>query len=209
MLCTAIFFCHYIYIPFRYPLLCGGGTRAIGSFDKLANDNVKVAFISKHRGTDIPYLGFRVQLRRDPATKDLFKDTEMHPVFCKYTLANHSIEHRKPSLQEITMLLNLNDNAPSVQQLIDQGKLYCVILGRQGRDGVEVTEHGSSFRAIDTATKDIYNHMSSIADGEVTVVFLAEFDNLAHYIDYNLEQQRQVTNPLAPYYHPLKKSDRP
>ena len=197
------------FVPAILTFISDGQVIALGSINKdKKDDNVKVAFTTKHRSSDLPYLGFRIELKRDPRTMHLHKCSQIQQVFFKYHDGEFICEHRKADKKDREMILSILLTDPAIKETIDNDKLYVVKFFRQNTRGVEVTGHGSSFVGADDAVNNTYKQLSSIESCNVVIGWLFEYEHLEFHVNWALENQKKTDNPLLPYYHTSKKTGR-
>ena len=179
--------------PAALSFVSGGQVICVGDTDrKSQTENVKVNFTIKHRGRQIPYLGFRVDLKRDPTTTHLYDDIAFHTMLFKYHHNTFDILHRKANENDKDSFLSLIHSDVGAHRAVTNDKLYVIKLFSRGSRGVEITGHESSFNGSDPLVNDIYNHLSSIGEANFVTLWLYEYKNLAYHIEWVLENQAAV-----------------
>ena len=168
-------------------VICVGNTNK-----KSQSENVKVNFTIKHRGRQIPYLGFRVDLKRDPTTMHLYDDTEYQTLLFKYHHDTFDIEHHKANENEKEPFLSLMLSDEAANNAVTNDKLYVIKLSGRGSRGVEITGHESSFTGADPLVNDTYNHLSSVGEANVVTLWLYDYKDLAFRIQWALDNQEAV-----------------
>ena len=91
------------FVPAVDSFVSGGQLVALGNTSKKGQDaDVKVSFTTKHRSTELPCLGFRVEL-----ILYLFKDSALQHLFSEYHYKTFESAHRKANSDDRTEFLNL------------------------------------------------------------------------------------------------------
>ena len=107
----------------------GGQVVALGNISrKSQGEDIKVAFTTKHRGIELPYLGFRVKLKRDPATWHLYRNFEFLIVFFKYHSDCFDCVHHTATEKEKEEFLGIMLNDAACKEVVNNDKLYVVKL---------------------------------------------------------------------------------
>ena len=152
------------FCPAILSVISGGHFVTMGSINTHGNEDIQVAFTSKHTGTDAPYLGFHVKFRRSEDTKHLHDgwDQDFHQVFFHYLRDEYDIEHRKAGPQDKERFINATDYSDEAQNVIRKVKLYVIQFSHTDKPDPVVHGFGSSFVGANDAVNDKFNHLSSI-----------------------------------------------
>ena len=184
---------------------------AIGDLNEHGDEDVQVALTSKHTDTDLPYLSFRIKLKRSQDTMHLHDgdQKEFHTVLFKYLRDDHEIEHPRADLKGKERFLNVTGNSATAQRACEDDKLYLVKFSLGGKRDPEVHGFGSSFVGSNQAVNDKYNHLSSITPCQIVDVYLWEYNALPSQLQWSMSYQATRTNPLLHHYMPSKKTPKP
>lgn len=199
------------FVPAVVSFVSAGLVVAIGDLRKHGEEDLQVAFTSKHTGTDLPYLGFRIKLRRSDETKHLHADAResYHHIYFKYLFDQYTIEHGKADRKEKAHFLDVTNNRETAQRVCADDKLYVIKFLLDGKDGPEVHGFGSSFVGANDHVNNHYNHLSSIPSSQVIDVYVFHYESIENHLEWSITDQSKRSDPLLHYYHTSKNTPKP
>ena len=180
----------------------GGQVVALGNISRQSQgEDVKVAFTTKHRGIELPYLGFRVKLKLDPADRHLYQNFEFLTIFFKYHNDCFDCVHHTANEKEKEGFLGIMLNDVACKEVVISDKLYVIKLFKKENRGPEVTVYGIPCIRADAKINDTFNHLYSVHTCSVVTVWLVERNNLAFQVQWTLDYLQ--TAALKPCYNHL------
>ena len=184
---------------------------AMGSVNKHGDEDVQDALTINHNVTDLPFIGYRIRLRRSEETKHLYEgeNRDFHTVLFSYLRDNYRINHRHANDRDKQRFLNVMGGKSDPSGVLEKDALYLVRFSHTDMAGPDIHGFGSSFVGATNAVQDKYNHLSSIASNQTIDFYLWEGGALSDQLTWSIADQAARTDPLQHYYMPSKNQPKP
>ncbi|KAM0803775.1 hypothetical protein BDR22DRAFT_970129 [Usnea florida] len=175
----------------------GGQVVALGNISRESQgEGFKVVFTIKHRGTELPYIGFHIKLEWEPVTSPSYGNKYLAVLF-KYHYDCFDCVHHTANEKEKEEFLRIMLNDVACKEVVNEDRLYVIKLFKKETRGAEVTGYGSPSAEADAKIHDAFNHLYSVLASSVVTVWLFEYENLAFHIQWALDYLKTAGQSAA------------
>ena len=181
----------------------GGQPVALGNISRESQgEDIKVVFAIKHRGTELPYFGFRVKFEWESVASQSYQNFKYRTVGFKYHYDCFDCVHHTANEKEKEDFLGIMFNDAACQEVVKNDKLYVIKLFKKENRGAKVTGYESLFVGANDKINDTYNRLSFAQASSVITVWLFEYENLAFHVQWALDYLKMADQKPS-YDHPL------